>query len=159
VTPSSLGCRNLATMLLYLDSSALAKRYLLEIGSQAVETLIDDIDLVAASVVTLPEVMSAIRRTWANGRLDEVGAEAARAAFRRDWAAVMVLPADVATIARAATMVWEHQLRGFDAVHLASAHRLSDRLGEPVTFATFDRHLWRAARDTGLVAWPADLGD
>jgi len=44
-----------------------------------------------------------------------------------------------------------------DAVHLASAHQLADDLGEPVTFATFDRFLWRAALDTGLVAWPPGL--
>ena len=146
-------------MFLYLDSSALAKRYLVEARSRDVRALVRETYQLATSVVTLPEVMSAIRRTWSAGGLDEPGAGVARAALQLDWAAVMVLPADVAVIGRAASMVWEHQLRGFDAVHLASAHRLSDRLGEPVTFATFDRHLWRAARDTGLIAWPAAFGD
>ena len=144
-------------MFLYLDSSALAKRYLLEPGSGDVRALVGQADHVAASVVTLPEVMSAIRRNWGTGGLDERGAGVARAELLRDWAAVMVLPADVATIGHAASIVWEHRLRGMDAVHLASAHQLAHDLGEPVTFATFDRHLWRAARATGLVAWPPGL--
>lgn len=36
-------------------------------------------------------------------------------------------------------------LRGFDAVHLASAIALRDGLGTDVVFAAFDPQLWRAA--------------
>lgn len=144
-------------MFVYLDSSALAKRYLPEAGSREVETLIRDAGYVAASVVTLAEVTSAIRRTWAAGELNEGTARRARAALLHDWTSIVSLAADAATIERAASMVWQHLLRGFDAIHLASAHELADDVAEPITFATFDRLLWRAAQDTGLVAWPAAL--
>jgi hypothetical protein len=32
-------------------------------------------------------------------------------------------------------------------------------LGASLSFATFDRRLWRAARAAGLEPWPAGLGD
>src|SRR6185437_6632796 len=93
----------------WCSGSALAKRYLLEPGSGDVRALVGQADHVAASVVTLPEVMSAIRRNWGTGGLDERGAGVARAELLRDWAAVLVLPADVATIGHAASIVWEHR--------------------------------------------------
>lgn len=51
-------------------------------------------------------------------------------------------------------IAWEHGLRGYDAVHLATALVWRETLGEAVTVATWDRELWRAARDAGLSPWP-----
>jgi hypothetical protein len=50
-------------------------------------------------------------------------------------------------------------LRGFDAAHIAAAVALSSRLPAALTFATYDRNLWRAARAEGLDAWPPEYGD
>jgi hypothetical protein len=61
-------------------------------------------------------------------------------------------------VARANRLAWEHDLRGFGAVHLAAASLWQEAMGEPVTVATFDRRLWAAAeRSGGLVPFPADL--
>lgn len=45
----------------------------------------------------------------------------------------------------------------YDAVHPAVASGWQDALGERVTLATFDKHLWAAAERVGLEAYPADL--
>ena len=60
-------------------------------------------------------------------------------------------------VSRAATLAWEHGLRGYDAVHLAAALFWQDVLGDPVTLASYDRQLWDAAKVTDLVAWPEAL--
>lgn len=59
--------------------------------------------------------------------------------------------------ARAAALAWEHGLRGYDSVLLASALVWSETLGETVTVATYDRELWRGAKASGLSAWPAQM--
>jgi len=66
-------------------------------------------------------------------------------------------------VTRTDTLAWEHGLRGYDAVHLAAASLRQDaadeyiRMGEQVTFSTFDRRLWETARGVGLALHPADL--
>jgi len=60
-------------------------------------------------------------------------------------------------IARADTFAWEHNLRGYDAVHLAAASLWQDAMGEQVTLSTFDRRLWAVIERVGLVPHPADL--
>lgn len=57
-------------------------------------------------------------------------------------------------VARAAALTWEHGLRGYDAVHLASALWWREAVGDAVTVATYDRELWRSARAAGLTASP-----
>ncbi|MCL5996710.1 MAG: type II toxin-antitoxin system VapC family toxin [Chloroflexi bacterium] len=59
-----------------------------------------------------------------------------------------------ALMARADTLAWEHGLRGYDAVHLASAVIWREAPGESVTLATFDKQLWEAAPKAGLAIWP-----
>jgi uncharacterized protein len=47
-------------------------------------------------------------------------------------------------------LVLRHPLRGFDAIHLASALRLRERIGEAVQFVASDRRLLVAAKNEGL---------
>jgi predicted nucleic acid-binding protein len=52
---------------------------------------------------------------------------------------------------RAGELAAEHQLRGYDAVHVASALRLGDQ----TTLITSDQRLQHAAIATGLAVAPA----
>jgi hypothetical protein len=54
-------------------------------------------------------------------------------------------------------LAWEHGLRGYDAVQLASALSWQESVGEEIVLATFDQQLWEAAKRTGLKAWPDQL--
>jgi hypothetical protein len=49
-------------------------------------------------------------------------------------------------------------LRGFDAIHVASALELKKRLNEPMTFAAADRPLLRAAQAEGLAPLDVEAG-
>jgi hypothetical protein len=57
-------------------------------------------------------------------------------------------------VSRADGIAWTFRLRGYDAVHLASALEWHDRIGEEITLATFDQDLWRAAGEAGLNRFP-----
>jgi predicted nucleic acid-binding protein len=52
-------------------------------------------------------------------------------------------------VERAEALAWEHGLRGYDAVHLASALTWQESVGEQIVLATFDQQLWEAASERG----------
>ena len=58
---------------------------------------------------------------------------------------------------RAEGLAWEHGLRGYDAIQLASALTWRESVGEEIVLATFDRQLWDASERTGLKVWPEQL--
>jgi uncharacterized protein len=78
-------------------------------------------------------------------------------AFDAEWTALARVQMSEMLVARAAVVAWDHGLRGYDAVHLATALFWQDMVGERVSVATFDHQLWRVARTTGLGVWPEGL--
>jgi predicted nucleic acid-binding protein len=60
-------------------------------------------------------------------------------------------------VERAEALAWEHGLRGYDAVQLASALTWKESVGEEIVVATFDQQLWDAAKRSGLHVWPEEL--
>jgi len=144
-------------MNLYLDSSALVKRYVFEVGTEGVLAEVAAAEMAGSSLVTFAEVNASLARMAGAGNLDAGEAEQARAAFRSHWADFARVPLTEALARHAADLAWRHRLRGYDAVQLAAALSWQGSLGFPVVMATFDRELWRASKDSGLTVWPADL--
>lgn len=142
-------------MILYIDSSALVKRYVVEAGSADVATLTNTARLAATVVISRAEVTAALAKAVRMGLATRKAATAGLADFETDWPDLIRLEVSEAMVARAASVAWEQGLRGYDALHLASALRWQEALGDPVTVATYDRQLWRGVRDSGLVPWPA----
>ena len=142
-------------MIVYLDASALVKRYVHERGSDEVAGLVAESDAVGTAATSAAEVTAAIARAARMALISREEAESAREALQSDWDFLMRLQVTEALVRRAASLAWEQALRGYDSVHLAAALLWAEAVGEPVHLATFDRQLWRAARATGLPAWPA----
>jgi predicted nucleic acid-binding protein len=144
-------------VILYVDASALVKQYVVERGSREAQAFMADADIVATSIVSRAEVSAAFARA---ARMRLVTIEAARKAqrsFAADWPDLARVPVTEALAERAETLAWEHSLRGYDAVQLASALAWQDSVGAGVVIATFDRELWMAAAAAGLKAWPQNL--
>ena len=143
-------------MNVYLDSSALAKRYIEEAGSKEVADLLARDSVTGSSVVAIAEVTSAFRRAAMGSRITDEGANLAREAFLADQPDMVWFNAVPSEMAFAASLAWVHGLRGFDAIHLAAALRWSSTIGDgsELVFATFDNRLKEAARTEGLAAWP-----
>jgi predicted nucleic acid-binding protein len=144
-------------VIVYVDASALVKRYVREAGSADVNALTAGAAAVATAVVTRAEVAAAFARAVRVGVLDDVGGRRAQRRFSREWTDLMRVPVTEALVARAEALAWAHGLRGYDAVQLASALTWQDALGQEVVLATFDRQLWEAAPQVGLRAWPERL--
>ena len=145
-------------MIVYLDASALVKRYVAESGSAEVEALIGEAQAVGTAVLSRAEVAAALGKAVRVGLVGREAGLKALASFNADWEHLIRLQFGEPLAARAGTLAWEHGLRGYDAVHLATALGWRETLGEAVTVATYDRELWRGARAAGLSPWPAAIG-
>ena len=136
-------------MVLYLDTSALVKLYLDEEGSGTVHEAVEAVGSVATSTVTYAEARAAFARRRRVGDLDGEGAGSLARALDRDWPTYVRLAVSNLVAYRAGEMAGRYALRGFDAIHLASATRLGERLGG-LRFLAFDDHLVAAAREASL---------
>lgn len=72
--------------------------------------------------------------------------------FESDWRAYIRVDLRDEILLLARDLIRRHPLRGFDAIHLASALSLKRALGEEITFAAADDRLLRAAKAERLRA-------
>ncbi len=142
---------------IYLDTSALIKRYVEEAGSDEVAQLLAEARTVATLTLTRVEAYSALRKAVRTRALNESEAEETRAAFEADWPYLEHIRLHPAIEELASSLAWEDGLRGYDAVHLAAALFWKEMLGTRVVLATFDRDLHAAARNHGLSVFPESL--
>jgi uncharacterized protein len=108
----------------YFDTSALAKRYVLEPGSEWVrQRLAPTTGHVAYIVrVTGAEVVAALALRRRMGTILPTEASAAIALFRTDFGRrYAVIEVSAALVSRAMTLAERHSLRGYDSVQLAAA--------------------------------------
>jgi predicted nucleic acid-binding protein len=141
-------------VIIYLDASALVKRYVSEAGSTEVNTLISRASVVGTAAISRAEVSSALAKAVRMRLLSHEEAASALQVFNSEWESLIRLQLTEVLISRAAMLAWERGLRGYDSVHLAAALFWQDVLGDPITLASYDRQLWKAAKTSGLVAWP-----
>ena len=141
-------------MIAYLDASALVKRYLVERGSRETIDFTAKSEMTATSIVSRAEVSAALAKAARTGLVTQDVARNAGRSFAGDWPDLVRVPITEALVERADTLAWEHGLRGYDAVQLASALSWQESVGEEIALATFDQQLWEAAKRTGLNPWP-----
>ena len=77
--------------------------------------------------------------------------------FRQHWPSYVRVRITELLIRDADHLAIQYNLRGYDAVHLASALIWNDRTSEQILFATFDDNLWLAAEAEGLDVFPSAL--
>jgi predicted nucleic acid-binding protein len=135
---------------IYLDTSALIKRFVNEKGSLLVRSLVQREPAVATAKIAYAEIFAGFTRKLREGNLAKAQYALACRQFDRDWHAYIrvELRDDLLLLARG--LIQRHPLRGFDAVRLASALTLKTALGEDITFAAADGRLLKAAKAENL---------
>jgi predicted nucleic acid-binding protein len=141
----------------YLDASALVKRYIVERSSRETIALMADSEMIATSIVSRAEVAAAFAKAVRAGLVKDELARNARRRFTGDWPDIVRVSLTESLVERAEGLAWEHGLRGYDAVQLASALTWQESVGEQIVLATFDQQLWEAAKRTELKPWPNQL--
>ncbi len=132
-------------MTLYLDTSALVKLYVQEEeGYDVVREAVEWAERVATSTVAYAEARAALARKERESDLDEEGHRRAVGALDDDWRRYDRLAVSNLVSYRAGEMAQRYALRGFDAIHLASAARLLERFPD-LRFLAFDDRLREVA--------------
>ena len=137
-------------MRLYLDTSALVKLYVEEDGSPRVRRWVENATTVATSIIAYVEARAAFARRRRERKIPSAEYTQIVRDLDSDWSHYIVLEATEPLVRSAAELAEVYALRAYDAIHLASARVLNDRLAEAVTFASWDKRLTLAARDDGL---------
>lgn len=134
-------------MILYLDTSALVKLWTREPGWAQVDEAIRAANMLGTSVVTYAEMCAAFARAERERRWTLAEHEAAIRDLDRTWPGLTRVRVSNALAHEAGDLARRHRLRGFDAIHLASALKLGRQvLGEQVAFACFDERLVAGGR-------------
>ena len=128
-----------------LDTSALIKRFVAERGSPLIQTIVTRRGPVATAKIAYAEVYGGLARRRREGRLPPRRYGRVCRQFELDWSAYVRVDLRDEILGLARDLLQRHPLRGFDAIHLASALSLKSALGEEVTFAAADERLLRAA--------------
>ncbi len=131
-------------MILYLDASSLVKLYVTEAHSGLARSWALEAEILATCRVAYPEMISVLNRRFRTGDLSRGEYDLLIKAFTSDWRHFAVIDFDEIVAGRLASI---YGLRGFDAVHLSAAKRLSSAAGTPsMAFSSFDDNLNAAAR-------------
>ena len=159
--------------MLYLDSSALIKRYQNERGTQALNTRLQEeakgLRSVFTSVLTYAEIHATFARRIREKLLSTEEAAAVKEEFDADWV-LSISPIELGTsvLALVRELVTGFPLRGADAIHLASALWVRDmaRLGikvdqyaGPLVFVSSDKQLAKAAANSHLEVFNPESGN
>jgi predicted nucleic acid-binding protein len=128
--------------MLFLDTSALLRRYVEEPGTDLVLRRMDEDHEWAVSAVARTEAeITLCRLGFAPGESEEVWRR-----LREDWERCHVIPVDPTCLGRAVEIACRYEVRTLDALHLAAAVRLP----QPMVVLTFDRRQADAARSMDL---------
>lgn len=136
-------------MKVYLDTSGLVKLWIDEEHSDRVRAVVRSASELGSSVVAHAELGATLARLEREQHLTSEEREGILADFRARWVRMHRIGVGPQLARRGADLARAHSLRGFDAVHLAAALTLRERLG-PLTFVCFDKGLIRAAEAEGF---------
>jgi len=141
----------------YVDTSTLVKLFVAEEGSEATRHMLREAWSIGTGLLTRAELGAALARGARRGLISEEESQEARQQMEVAWSTWVHIAVDETLVSRAESLAWEHELRGYDAIHLASALTWQEHIEHQVVLTTFDWELWEAAQQVGLEAWPERL--
>lgn len=111
-------------MIVYFDTSAFVPLLVTEPGTPLAAELWDSADEVVTNRLLYVESAAALARARRMGRITDRNHHAALDALDDLWRDFRVIEVDESVTRRGAELADQHALRGYDAVHCASAERI-----------------------------------
>lgn len=145
------------SLVFYMDTSALVKRYAAESGSSWIINLCNPVskNTISTARITRAEAAAAFSRKLRDGEMSESSYSAALSDLSYDSShEYLLVEIDKRLVDLAVELTKRQMLRGYDAVQLAAALTLNDTLSQselpPLTFVAADEALLAAAEAEGL---------
>lgn len=137
----------------YLDSSAIVKFYVTEPGSTWLRRMIESkTNVCTVCDICLPEVAAALAQMYRDRRFGRSVMLDAYQRFRADLRQSLFVshPVDQSTLSSAAELALRRALKGYDAVQVAAAILVSNKIKGEFVFITGDKKMLNAAQAEGL---------
>jgi len=150
---------------LFWDPSALARRYIGEVGTEAANALFDGVAAPenVTTALSYAEIVSILVRKRNAGALSSATFARARSALRTEVIEsedVGILEIDSASVLNGIPLMERHNINAVDAALLSVFLRLADGAGAgPCAIVTSDQRLVRAARSEGVSALDPEAFD
>ena len=135
----------------YFDTSALLKLLVDEEGSALAVQSWDEATLVITSRLAYPEARAALAAATRAGRISSAALRVAKQGLNGLFRQVRLIEVSSSVASDAGELAESHSLRGYDAVHLASALAV---FGGEMLLVTWDVDLGSAAQREGLAVAP-----
>lgn len=130
---------------MFLDTSAFAKRYVAEPGSDKVVELCQQADSLIVSVICLPELISTLSRLLREKKITKADYRKLKGGAMMDLADVDICQITPEVLALVVSLLETNPLRAMDALHVACAVAV-----ETDVFVSADHRQLAAARKAGL---------
>lgn len=132
-------------MKLFFDSSAFAKRYINEPGSDKVEHLMMRATELAICMICIPEILSALIRLKHENKITLHDYRIAKRSFFTDVEDMVLCTLTPTTIEKSVDIIEQNKIRGMDSLHVASAIEWGAQC-----FVSADYRQIAAAKKSGL---------
>jgi uncharacterized protein len=137
-------------VILYLDTSALVKRYFQEENTDDVIDKWREAEEIVTSSVAYAEALAAFHRKKRESTIDTEAMRRLIEDFREDWRTFIRIRVDDELNRYIDQTTARYSLRGFDAIHLSSALVVHEKFKADLLFMCFDNQLTSAAAEAGI---------
>lgn len=137
-------------MILFCDTSALVKLYVIEDSSDKMAEQAAASEIIAVCRISWVEIMSAMARRSREQPRDASAITRARKRVADDWRSYLTLEITQELVELAGEYADAFALRAYDSVQLAAARTVHQELPSDVKFACYDARLVKAARVLGI---------
>ncbi len=137
-------------MILFCDTSALIKLYLVEEYSAQLTEQLREAEAVVVCRIAWAEAHAALSRRVREAPGNDVLIEQAKSALSKDWPSFVIMEIDQALVERAGEFADAFALRAYDSIQLAAASVAANISQTELFFACFDTRLNKAAKLLGM---------
>ncbi|MHC4871274.1 MAG: type II toxin-antitoxin system VapC family toxin [Planctomycetota bacterium] len=130
---------------LFVDSSALAKKYIYEYGSEKLEKYLQEASQLAISVILVPEVISGLNRRVREKKIAKSDYKKIKTQLFDNVRDSIVLQLTPSVMSISVKLLELNKLRAMDSLHIACALEWKSDI-----FVTADKQQYKAAKNAGL---------
>jgi predicted nucleic acid-binding protein len=132
--------------MIYIDTSALAKRYIAEKGSERLHMLLSQHAVVATSRLTYAEILSAITRRHRAADVSIPDMVKVKKEFRADWERFTVVEVHAGVSQFVDRVIEKYALKASDSIHLSTALWLKHTTKQDLVFVASDIEILKRAK-------------
>jgi len=140
-------------VIIYADSSALAKLLIQEDGSDAIGALVAAADGLVTVSISRVETFAALAAAHRDGRLDDASHAHVKSEAVNLFGGIGLVDINSALVDRACSLAEQYSLRAYDSVQLSALLTCGP---DDLTFACFDGPLTAAAIAEGFAVFPPE---